>query len=137
MGNPREEETTIAQDLRQAAEARVLGRSRRAPSWFSRPFRAAGLWGLLTQGIGLRPQPWARLSRPVGPQRPEDGKVRLVRSARTVADLEGNGKTRPFRPVGGLLTPAGHPFRPAGRSFHPAGHPFGSAGKLLTPASQH
>jgi hypothetical protein len=60
----------------------------------------------------------------------------LVRSARTVADLAGNGKTRPFRPAGHLLTPASHPFRPAGRSFHPAGHPFGSAGKLLTPASQ-
>src|SRR6266545_4793255 len=32
-------------------------------------FQAAGLRGLLTQGIGLRPQPWARLSRPVGPDR--------------------------------------------------------------------
>ena len=30
-------------------------------------FQAAGLRGLLTQGIGLRPQPWAKVSRPVGP----------------------------------------------------------------------
>ena|SRR6185295_1790780 len=33
-------------------------------------FQAAGLRGLLTQGIGLRPQPWAEVSRPVGPDRP-------------------------------------------------------------------
>ena len=31
-----------------------------------------------------------------------------------MADLAGSGKTRPFRPAGQLLTPAGHPFRPAG-----------------------
>jgi hypothetical protein len=30
-------------------------------------FQAAGRWYPLTQGIGLRPQPWARFSRPVGP----------------------------------------------------------------------
>jgi hypothetical protein len=30
-------------------------------------FQAADLWGLMTQGIGLRPQPWAGISRPVGP----------------------------------------------------------------------
>jgi hypothetical protein len=29
--------------------------------------RAAELRGLLTQGIGLRPHPWAGVSRPVGP----------------------------------------------------------------------
>ena len=29
--------------------------------------QAAWRLGLLTQGIGLRPQPWARISRPVGP----------------------------------------------------------------------
>src|SRR5947199_3924469 len=29
--------------------------------------QAAWRIGLLTQGIGLRPQPWARVSRPVGP----------------------------------------------------------------------
>ena len=36
---------------------------------FSRPFRPPG-WGpfsFVSQGIGLRPQPWARVSRPVGP----------------------------------------------------------------------
>jgi hypothetical protein len=30
-------------------------------------FQAARRWCPLTQGIGLRPQPWARFSRPVGP----------------------------------------------------------------------
>ena len=33
-------------------------------------FQAAAMWRLFpqgTQGIGLRPQPWARFSRPVGP----------------------------------------------------------------------
>src|SRR4051812_36275569 len=30
-------------------------------------FQAAWRLGLLTQGIGLRPQPWAGISRPVGP----------------------------------------------------------------------
>jgi hypothetical protein len=30
-------------------------------------FQAAGLMGSLTQGIGLRPKPWAGISRPVGP----------------------------------------------------------------------
>jgi hypothetical protein len=30
-------------------------------------FQAAWLGGLVTQGIGLRPQPWAGFSRPVGP----------------------------------------------------------------------
>src|SRR5436305_12740579 len=29
--------------------------------------QAAWRIGLFTQGIGLRPQPWARISRPVGP----------------------------------------------------------------------
>ena len=38
--------------------------------------RAAGLRSSVTQGIGLRPQPWAMISRPVGPacwrlQKPE------------------------------------------------------------------
>ncbi len=33
-------------------------------------FQAAGRWGLRTQGIGLRPHPWAPLSRPVGPVPP-------------------------------------------------------------------
>ena len=31
---------------------------------------AARLLCLLIQGIGLRPQPWAEISRPLGPQRP-------------------------------------------------------------------
>jgi hypothetical protein len=31
------------------------------------PFRPQDCGGLLTQGIGLRPQPWAGLYRPVGP----------------------------------------------------------------------
>jgi len=30
-------------------------------------FQAAPSWHLPTQGIGLRPQPWALFSRPVGP----------------------------------------------------------------------
>jgi hypothetical protein len=30
-------------------------------------FQAAGKGCLFTQGIGLRPQPWAGFSRPVGP----------------------------------------------------------------------
>ena len=34
---------------------------------FSRPFRPQGGVALFPQGIGLRPQPWARVSRPVGP----------------------------------------------------------------------
>src|SRR3954466_9965217 len=33
----------------------------------SRPFRPRGFVISSTQGIGLRPQPWARVSRPVGP----------------------------------------------------------------------
>src|SRR4051794_26270760 len=34
-------------------------------------FQAAWMiWAPLTQGIGLRPQPWARVSRPVGPVLP-------------------------------------------------------------------
>ena len=32
-------------------------------------FQAALRWHLSTQGIGLRPQPWAPFSRPVGPDR--------------------------------------------------------------------
>jgi hypothetical protein len=35
--------------------------------------QAAWRLGLLTQGIGLRPQPWARVSRPVGPVLPIGG----------------------------------------------------------------
>ena len=34
---------------------------------FSRPVRPHGDLGLLTQGIGLRPRPWAMFSRPAGP----------------------------------------------------------------------
>jgi hypothetical protein len=30
-------------------------------------FQAARMGYFFTQGIGLRPQPWARISRPVGP----------------------------------------------------------------------
>ena len=37
---------------------------------FSRPFRPRVCRVLLTQGIGLRPQPWAPFSRPVGPAGP-------------------------------------------------------------------
>jgi hypothetical protein len=33
--------------------------------------QAASRFGLLTQGIGLRPQPWARLCRPIGPDLPK------------------------------------------------------------------
>ena len=43
---------------------------------FSRPFRPPGCGGLLTQGIGLRPQPWAVVSRPVGP----DTRVNIPKS---------------------------------------------------------
>ena len=38
---------------------------------FSRPVRPHGDLGPLTQGIGLRPQPWAIFSRPVGPVKQE------------------------------------------------------------------
>jgi hypothetical protein len=34
---------------------------------FPRPFRPQEILPALTQGIGLRPQPWAGISRPVGP----------------------------------------------------------------------
>ena len=37
------------------------------PPELSRPFRPPGCVPLPSQGIGLRPQPWAQLSRPVGP----------------------------------------------------------------------
>ena len=37
------------------------------PGLVSRPFGPQDLRSFLTQGIGLQPQPWARLSRPVGP----------------------------------------------------------------------
>ncbi len=40
----------------------------------SRPVRPPDCDGLLTQGIGLRPHPWAGFSRPVGPV-PEGVKV--------------------------------------------------------------
>src|SRR3954454_8494789 len=36
----------------------------------SRPFRPHRVVNLATQGIGLRPQPWAPFSRPVGPDGP-------------------------------------------------------------------
>jgi hypothetical protein len=36
----------------------------------SRPFRPHRVVKLATQGIGLRPQPWAPFSRPVGPDGP-------------------------------------------------------------------
>jgi hypothetical protein len=45
--------------------SRLLSRFR-----FSRPFRPQGWEGLLTQGVGLRPRPWALISRPVGPDGP-------------------------------------------------------------------
>jgi len=37
------------------------------------PFRPQDCGDLVTQGIGLRPRPWAGISRPVGPQRPYVG----------------------------------------------------------------
>jgi len=50
-----------------------VGLRREAPSvhrsGFSRPFRPRGMRGLFSQGIGLRPQPWAGICRPVGPNR--------------------------------------------------------------------
>ena len=36
-------------------------------------FQAAGFANLRSQGIGLRPQPWAGFCRPVGPHNRADG----------------------------------------------------------------
>src|SRR4051794_27077041 len=46
-------------------------------------FQAAIMGCLLSQGIGLRPQPWAKISRPVGPvdrshQKPPDVRQKAV-----------------------------------------------------------
>jgi hypothetical protein len=38
--------------------------------WVSRPFRPHRVVNLSTQGVGLRPRPWAGISRPVGPAGP-------------------------------------------------------------------
>src|SRR6185436_20372319 len=56
------------------ASAGLKGRGRgrpetvRSPGRLPRPFRPRTMARLLTQGISLRPQPWAPLSRPVGPE---------------------------------------------------------------------
>src|SRR6185369_8839501 len=44
-----------------------FGESAELSSGSSRDLQAARRWCPLPQGIGLRPQPWAMLSRPVGP----------------------------------------------------------------------
>ena len=43
------------------------GLPNRDPQTVSRPFRPHRVVNLSTQGVGLRPRPWAGVSRPVGP----------------------------------------------------------------------
>jgi hypothetical protein len=59
-------------------------------------FQAALRWHLSTQGIGLRPQPWAPFSRPVGPAGPAtrasghpcDRAIQAQRARVDLADME-------------------------------------------------
>jgi hypothetical protein len=56
---------------RSGARATSFNREETPGSGHLATFQAAGLSTFLTQGIGLRPQPWAGLCRPVGPGFPE------------------------------------------------------------------
>jgi HIT domain-containing protein len=51
-----EDRAALVEEIARAGEALL-----------SRPFRPQGLGTIFSQGIGLRPQPWAGVSRPVGP----------------------------------------------------------------------
>src|SRR3954454_5330208 len=61
--------------------------------------QAAWRIGLFTQGIGLRPQPWAMFSRPVGP-------VLIGVLSFTLSDCPGG--TSPHRPPAERLAQIGH-----------------------------
>ena len=119
--------------------------------------QAAGLWGLLTQGIGLRPQPWAGISRPLGPQRPMPAKPdegKFVRPAgmpalpgalrqRVNPALTASGgafpsevgrwtrRRPPWLPVDGAFWPVEARVAPAGGLFSSTGRSFRPARGLL------
>src|SRR5436305_11288449 len=42
---------------------------------------------LPTQGIGLRPQPWARISRPVGPAEPATIRIKAIPNGGVTEDI--------------------------------------------------
>src|SRR3954467_1597378 len=61
-------ETSNKAAQRAGRESENLGSDRAGRrAELSRPYRPLGCCAFLSQGIGLRPQPWARISRPVGP----------------------------------------------------------------------
>ncbi len=57
------------------------------PPRLSRPFRPQGLWGSLTQGVGLRPRPWAISPGPLGRTPVSAGKYTF--DGKQVSDLVG------------------------------------------------
>jgi hypothetical protein len=54
---------------------------------FSRPFRPQEWGALFTQGIGLRPQPWAGVSRPVGPVGRSSDRLLVFRDRSSVQEV--------------------------------------------------
>ena len=64
------------------------GLSRLLPQKSLATFQAAKICGLCSQGIGLRPQPRAGISRPFGPQRPQGGKS-LTRKEKSLSGRQG------------------------------------------------
>src|SRR6185295_79479 len=81
-------------------------------------FQAAGLRGLLTQGIGLRPQPWAGLSRPVGPDGTDQGRSKAAgsRSPET-RTAKGRNPTVLIREVPTVCSSGKRPTRPLRESL--------------------
>jgi hypothetical protein len=78
---------------------------------FSRPFRPQNRVLFLSQGIGLRPQPWAGVSRPVGPvgrstDRPEH-LAATCSSALSPSHRNGGDKPLAKRPFGRAASPFG------------------------------
>src|SRR6185295_8743289 len=80
-------------------------RAEPAPAETLATFQAAVIDRLSTQGVGLRPQPWARVSRPLGPdgarpsppnppEPPPSGRLN-AQTPPTPATTPGNG----FRPL--------------------------------------
>jgi hypothetical protein len=61
--------------------------------------QAAGLGGFPTQGIGLRPQPWAPLCRPVGPGL--SGRKKMRRKGGPVAGWNASGPPERAGKAGG------------------------------------
>src|SRR3954471_23859340 len=53
----------------------------------SRPFRPQRFNHSSTQGIGLRPQPWARISRPVGPAEPATLRIKAIPTGGVTEDI--------------------------------------------------